>query len=59
MNLFVVTPQAPDMRYQIEIAKLTDLANHQNQLDDASMAQLLYRRGSLYDALGFEWVSSY
>jgi len=57
MNLFVVTPQAPDMRYQIEIAKLTDLANHQNQLDDASMAQLLYRRGSLYDALGLSGLA--
>ncbi|MEA3587422.1 lipoprotein NlpI [Pseudidiomarina sp. 1APP75-27a] len=52
-NLVVVAPQAPDGRFQLELAKLTDImAKEAEQLDAESMGQLLYRRGSLYDALG-------
>ncbi|WP_417658631.1 lipoprotein NlpI [Pseudidiomarina sp.] len=51
-NLFVVTPQAPDMRYQLEIAKLNEIVARDMDLPEESQAELLYRRGSLYDALG-------
>lgn len=52
-NLVVVEPQAPDSRYQLELAKLTEImAQESEQLDAEAMGQLLYRRGSLYDALG-------
>ncbi|HET8817674.1 MAG TPA: lipoprotein NlpI [Pseudidiomarina sp.] len=51
-NLMVVTPQQADIRYQLEIAKLNEVLAHDLELDADSKAQLLYRRGSLHDALG-------
>ncbi|MGQ4276246.1 lipoprotein NlpI [Pseudidiomarina sp. E22-M8] len=52
-NLVVVEPQALDGRFQLELAKLTEImAQESEQLDAEAMGQLLYRRGSLYDALG-------
>ncbi|PHR66379.1 MAG: lipoprotein NlpI [Idiomarina sp.] len=51
-NLFVVTPQEPDARYQLEIAKLNEIVARDLELPQESRAELLYRRGSLYDALG-------
>jgi lipoprotein NlpI len=51
-NLLVVTPQVPDSRYQLEVAKLNEILSRQMELEDSSYAELLYRRGSLYDALG-------
>lgn len=51
-NLFVVTPQEPDRRYQLEVAKLNEIVASHMELPDESRAELLYRRGSLYDALG-------
>jgi len=51
-NLFVVTPQEPDARYQLEIAKLNEIVARDLELPEESRAELLYRRGSLYDALG-------
>lgn len=51
-NLMVVTPQQADIRYQLEIAKLNEVLAHDLELDAESKAQLLYRRGSLHDALG-------
>jgi lipoprotein NlpI len=53
-NLVVATPQPMNGRYQLEIAKLTEvLSNHQNgEMDNQQLAQFWFRRGSLYDALG-------
>src|SRR5690606_13621331 len=51
-NLIVVAPQTPDSRYQLEIAKLNEILARQLELEDESYAELLYRRGSLYDAVG-------
>ncbi|WP_417656051.1 lipoprotein NlpI [Pseudidiomarina aestuarii] len=51
-NLMVVTPQQADIRYQLEIAKLNEVLAHDLELDAENKAQLLYRRGSLHDALG-------
>lgn len=51
-NLLVVEPQAPDARYQLEIAKLNEILTREMELEDESYAELLFRRGSLYDALG-------
>lgn len=56
-NLLVVTPQVPDSRYQLEIAKLNEIFERQMELDDSSYAELLFRRGSLYDALGMTTLS--
>ncbi|WP_417682208.1 lipoprotein NlpI [Pseudidiomarina aquimaris] len=52
-NLVVPTPQVADGRYQLEVAKLTEVITRgEDELDAEAMGQLLYRRGSLYDALG-------
>ncbi len=51
-NLFVVKPQTADLRYQLEIAKLNEILSHEDDIGKESLAQLLYRRGSLYDAVG-------
>lgn len=54
-NLVVATPQVADSRFQLELAKLNEiLANDREQLNSEAMGQILYRRGSLYDALGLE-----
>ncbi len=52
-NLVVPTPQVADGRFQLEVAKLTEVITRgEEELDAEAMGQLLYRRGSLYDALG-------
>lgn len=52
-NLVVPTPQVADGRFQLEVAKLTEVITRgEAELDAEAMGQLLYRRGSLYDALG-------
>ncbi|MDX1705066.1 lipoprotein NlpI [Pseudidiomarina sp.] len=50
-NLFVVAPQPPELRYQLEVAKLSQVIAEE-QLSAETMAELLYRRGALYDGLG-------
>lgn len=59
MNLAVVKPGEPDMRYQIEIAKVTEILASELELPPESYADLLYRRGSLYDALGLYGLARY
>src|SRR5690554_816855 len=56
-NLVVVTPEAPNQRYQLEIAKLNELITRKIELSDENYAELLFRRGSLYDALGMRTLS--
>lgn len=52
-NLVVPTPQMADGRFQLEVAKLTEVITRgEAELDAEAMGQLLYRRGSLYDVLG-------
>lgn len=52
-NIVVVTPAIPEQRYQLEVAKLSDVLNQQaDELEDEVLGQLYYRRGTLYDALG-------
>lgn len=56
-NLVVVTPEAPNQRYQLEIAKLNELITRKIELSDENYAELLFRRGSLYDGLGMRTLS--
>lgn len=52
-QLVVAAPQVADERYQLEVAKLNEVLSHgAEELDSEAIGQLLYRRGSLYDALG-------
>lgn len=50
-NLLVVAPQPPELRYQLEVAKLNQVLTEE-ELPTETMAELLYRRGALYDGLG-------
>lgn len=50
-NLLVVAPQPPELRYQLEVAKLNQVLAEE-ELPTETMAELLYRRGALYDGLG-------
>lgn len=53
-NQFIlVEPAVPSSQKQVEIAQITQLIDeHDDELTDEQRAILLYRRGSLYDALG-------
>ncbi|CAB0149600.1 Lipoprotein NlpI [Pseudidiomarina piscicola] len=52
-HLVLVKPQTTDGRFELEVAKLTEvISKESDQLEAETMGQLLYRRGSLYDALG-------
>ncbi|SDB45974.1 lipoprotein NlpI [Pseudidiomarina indica] len=61
MNLAVVKPDEPDMRYQVEIAKINELLANEAELSipTEGQADLKYRRGSLYDALGLYGLARY
>lgn len=51
-NQFIlVEPQLPSAQRQLEIAQISQLLN-EHELNREQLAVLLYRRGSLYDALG-------
>lgn len=60
-NLVVVAPQPMNVRYQLEIAKLTELlSSHTSEdIESDQLARFWFRRGALYDALGLAMLARF
>ena len=55
--LIVVEPQEPDVRYQLEVARANEMLSAQFDLEPEQLAQVHYRRATLFDAMGLTALS--
>jgi lipoprotein NlpI len=60
-DLVVVAPQPMNVRYQLEIAKLSEVltSHHSEDIDNQQLARFWFRRGTLYDALGLSMLARF
>ncbi|CAI8153856.1 MAG: Lipoprotein NlpI [Pseudidiomarina mangrovi] len=60
-DLVVSAPQPMNVRYQLEIAKLTEILTsyHSEEIDNQQLAEFWFRRAALYDALGLSILARF